>query len=250
MKYDSDLVRFLILAPILPHLAILFVLFRKQLHKEVRWFVLYLATTVAYLPVLFVVYQLRDARSYFYLSWLFNSIGLVLAFMVILDVARNVLSGYAAIQRLALGFVATVGVALLSLATYVGTLGAPDQDPIMAFLLIFERSIRIVQIGLIVSLFAFVALLGLNWKNYVFGIALGYGLYASASLSLIAYVAQVGPKVAYISIIIDQFAYLSMLAIWMTYVLQTEPAKRVLFPASARQDLERWNRALAEVVSR
>jgi hypothetical protein len=250
MDYDSNLIRFFILAPIPPHLILLFALFRKELHQPLRWFSLYLIVPVITAPILFVIYQAQYKWTYYYVSWLLNGISLMLAFMVILEIFHNVLSDYKAIQRLAVGFVAAVGLGLLVVAVFVGKSGAPGSDPLVASLLVIERSIRIVQVGLIVSLFAFVSMMGLNWKNYLFGIALGYGLYAAASLSITAYVAQVGAKVAYKSLIIDEFAYLCMLAVWMTYVLQTEPAKRVLFPASARQDLERWNRALAEVVSR
>src|SRR4051812_11097117 len=149
MYHNNNLIRFIILAPILPDLVILFLLFRRKLAKDVFWFVTYLSFCVVFLPVLFVIFELGDMWRYFDASWLYNAVALVLAFMVILEVYRNVLSGYAAIQRLAIFFIAAVGLTLLSVAVFVGTLGAPNADPAAALLLVIDRSVRIIRIGLI-----------------------------------------------------------------------------------------------------
>lgn len=250
MFYNNNLIRFIILAPILPDLIILVFLFRKKLAGRLVWFVSYLSFCVVFLPVLFALYQVGTKQDYFFYSWVYNEVTLALAFMVILEVYRNVLTGYAAVQRLSIGFVIAVSAALLAISTYVGSLGAPELDSVTRFLLVFERSIRIVQVGLIASLFAFVRLLGLNWKSYIFGIALGYGLYAAVALALTTYITLVGLEPSYMTTILEQAAYLCMLAIWMVYVLQPEPAKRIIFPPSARQDLERWNNALSDVLTR
>lgn len=250
MDYDSNLVRFFILAPIFPDLVILYALFRKNLQRELFWFLAYLCSFVMLEPVLFTIYQLHKPYLYFYASWLFEGIALVLAFMVILEVFRNVLVGYRALRRLAVTFLAVTGFSIIALAIYVGGFGAPGSHPQVAFMLVMERSVRIIQVGLIVALFGFVSFVGLNWKNHVFGIALGYGLYAACSLAISAYAAEVGAAVGYKVFLLDQCAYLCMIAIWMTYILQPEPAKRVLFPASARQDLQKWNEALAGYVGK
>lgn len=250
MKYDSNLIRFLILAPILPCSAILFALFQRKLHTRLWWFICYLSITLVTIPMGFIIYQSGDRIAYFFSAWFTNVVLITLAFMVILEVFRNVLWDFHAIRRVAVGFIAIVGLLLVCLAVYTGKFGATGSDPMVASLLVMERSIRIVQLGLVIAIFGFVSFFGLNWKNYVFGIALGYGLYAAVSLSIDVYVGHFGAGVAYAVTLIDQFSYLCMLSIWTIYLFQPEPAKRVLFPASARQDLERWNRALAEVVSR
>lgn len=249
MHYHSNLMRFIILAPILPDLVILFLLFRRKLAKELFWFASYLFFCVLFLPVLFAVYETGDPDRYFYASWLYNGLTLILAFMVILEVYRNVLLGYPAIQRLTVVFVVTIGLLLVGVGIYVGKLGSPNSIATVEIMLVIERSVRIIQIGLIVSLFAFVSLMGLNWKNYIFGIALGCGLYAAANMAVTAVAVEV-LRTAYVMVVVDQFAYLGMLAIWVIYVRQPEPARQILFPPSARQDLERWNNALTDVLAR
>jgi hypothetical protein len=245
MSWNSDLIRFLILAPILPVSVILFLLFRKRLHVHLWWFLSYLLVTIVTIPVGFVIYQSGDKVAYFLESWFGGVILITLAFMVILEVFRNVLADFKALQRLAAGFVILVGLGLFILAVYVGQFGAEGSDPMVASLLVMERSIRIVQLGLVIAIFGFVALFGLNWKNHIFGIALGYGLYAAVSMSLDAYVGHFGATVAYKAMLIEQFAYLSMLFIWVGYIVQPQPAKQTLFPASAHEDLQKWNEALA-----
>jgi hypothetical protein len=245
MDYNSNLVRVLILAPIAPILLILFFLFRNRLQRGLRWFVAYLSCFVIFQISDFVIYEIHKPRIYFYASWAFNGVLLALAFMVIVEILRNVLLGYEALQRIATVFFTIAGVIVIAIAIYVGQFGAPGSHPMVASMLVIERSVRIIQIGLIVAMFAFVAFVGLNWRNHVFGIALGYGLYASAALPLNAYAAYIGSDVGFKIFILEQGIFLCIIAIWMTYILQPQLAKSVLLPPSAHEDLQKWNEELA-----
>ncbi len=58
----------------------------------------------------------------------------------------------------------------------------PDRAAIMTL----QRSVRVVQCGLMLFLLVFSRYLGTNWRQKSFGIALGFGAFASVELSLVA----------------------------------------------------------------
>jgi hypothetical protein len=249
MDYDSDLVRFFILAPILPAAATLYVLFRKNLQKDSPWFIAYMVVVVLSAPVLFLVYQHGSQWNYFYTSTGYDVISIFIAFMVIFDVFRNAIAEYDAIRRTGTIFIAIVGIALLALALGAGFLPT-NAYPEIKSILTMERSVRIVQVGLILAIFGFSSFLGLSWRHHVFGIALGFGLYAAANLAAVAFVSEKGSTFAYKTYLIDQSAFTCVVLLWTIYAFQAHQRRLANIPDSSRRDLQRWNDALSQLLTR
>jgi hypothetical protein len=67
-----------------------------------------------------------------------------------------------------------------------------DTNRLVAMFFLSERSLRAVQLGLIVFLLALSNAFGMSWRGYAFGIALGYGVYAGVDLLLVAMRTQYG----------------------------------------------------------
>lgn len=249
MDYDSDLVRFFILAPILPGAATLYVLFRKNLQRDTPCFIAYMLVVVFSAPILFAVYQQRNEWRYFYTATGYDILCIFVAFTVIFDVFRNAIIEYEAIRRAGTVFIAIVGVALLALALGVGFLPTHAYPEIRS-ILTMERSVRIVQVGLIVAIFSFSSFLGLSWRHHVFGIALGFGLHAATNLAALAFVSDRGSQVAYKTFLIDQAAFTCVVVIWSIYAFQARQRRMANIPESSRRDLERWNDALSQLLTR
>jgi hypothetical protein len=255
MNYDSNLYRCFLLAPIVPSLWMLLVLLRRKLFSEVPWFCLYLSYLTLGSVLLFLIYQsgghdpsLAQKWTYFYSAWIFEGGIEVISFMAILDCIRSLLKNLSNLRRgavLVLLFV-TIGLALF--CVFCTSLGLEETEPMMRLILSLVRSVRILQVGLIVTLFALSSYFGLSWKNHFFGIALGFGLYASANLACIAYVAEFGAEMAWKTMIIDQVAFFCTLMIWLGYIRSAEPW--VSFSIHENHELERWDAALARVLGR
>ena len=49
--------------------------------------------------------------------------------------------------------------------------------------MLLDRSVAIIQAGLLLFLFLFSRMFGLSWRSYTFGIALGFGIFASTELA-------------------------------------------------------------------
>ena len=61
--------------------------------------------------------------------------------------------------------------------------------------MLYLRSLRVIQVGLLLLLFSLASSLGLTWRSYAFGIAFGYGTYAIVDLVLSAIRVEYGDAV-------------------------------------------------------
>jgi hypothetical protein len=115
--------------------------------------------------------------------------------------------------------------------------------------LVLERSVRIVQCGLVVFLFMFASTLALSWRHYVFGVALGFGFFAAVELILAAVRVQVGPAADQTYIMLKPAAYAFSTIIWMTYVVAPTP-KPFAVKAMFNHQVEEWNETILSLLSR
>src|SRR5437868_13585145 len=93
-----------------------------------------------------------------------------------------------------------------------------SQPGMIAGVFALERSIRIVQCGLMAFLFIFASTLSLSWKHHSFGIALGFGIFASVDVIIVAIRAQLGPVANHAFMLLKPGAYLLATSIWTGYL--------------------------------
>ena len=241
---------FFLLEPI-PCLLTLLLIFRKKLYREIPWFTILMFETIASAAIMFAVWQFGTWDQYFVASWIERAIGIVLDFMVILDIIRSLFSGYPSIRRLLVSVLVLVGIAVVAIA--VGTAPASIQQftairALAPFILTIDRGLCMVQTGLIVALFAVSWFFGLSWRNYLFGIPFGYGLYATSRLYLVA-LFMTGNHIFARVMIATSIAPMVMQLVWLVYFLVPEPSPAAKFKPAAVADLDRWNAALSEYLA-
>jgi hypothetical protein len=78
------------------------------------------------------------------------------------------------------------GVVMLLVAVVVAFSNSFDQSPLVHAVTTLQRSVRVVQVGLIFFLLLFSRFLGVSRKQISFGISLGFGLFAGVELMLYA----------------------------------------------------------------
>ena len=122
----------------------------------------------------------RESWQYYYQYWAAQTIFIALRFGVIYEIFSHVLQPYEGLWHLALVLFRWAGVVLVLAAAVTGAVG-PSHEPDWAIngAVIVERSIDVVQCGLLTFLFVFSSYFGLTWRHHVFGIALGLGVVAS-----------------------------------------------------------------------
>jgi len=93
----------------------------------------------------------------------------------------------------------------------------------------FDRSVRLMQCGLFLLLMLLARFLRNYWRQPVFGIALGFGVFASVELILISIVMWFGKGQAATISLIKSAAYNTVTLVWIGYLAQqTQPATGVV----------------------
>jgi hypothetical protein len=126
---------------------------------------------------------------------------------------------------------------------------APDAQGWMKTLLIVEEATRIVEVGLIMFLFLSSGAFGLHWRQNIFGIALGLGIFTSVELVMLAVRLHLGPSVMGAFSLARLLAFELSLMAWIGYLLAPERATSSA-DVPKRAQLEQWNQAVMELISK
>jgi hypothetical protein len=187
-------------------LILVIVLVAKQ---TLRKFPIFFAYTVFCFLAAALEYAVHSSRVlYFYTYWTCEGIGLLLGFGVVYEIFKTLLVPYPALRRVAT-VIFQASVLLLVILGIVVVLARPSavQNGLMAFVLVAEESTRVVELGLLMFLFLFSSAFGLHWRQSVFGITLGLGLFAAVELIGVALRIHLGMATA-----VAQFAMVRPLA--------------------------------------
>jgi hypothetical protein len=113
---------------------------------------------------------------------------------------------------------------------------------------VLERTASILQCGLLVLIFALASFLNLSFRSYVFGIALGLGIFSSVELAASAIRAEIGS--AYNGLL-DYFimaTYHCCVLIWAFYLWVPERSSQYALKVLPQSDLDNWNKELQRLL--
>jgi len=135
---------------------------------------------------------------------------------------------------------------LVGIFFMVATPSGTENTVIVHNILILERGIRIMQCGMLLLLYLFSHHVGITWRNQLFGIVLGFGLFASVNLLMFSLRSRFGEDWNASASVMNSLSYLLTAAIWGGYML-APAAERTLVRRDAPLILERWNTELAAI---
>jgi len=252
MEYNSNLVRALYLLTLLAQVAVAWGVFHRELQRQVRWFTAFLVFSILESLCAYPLYEIASANGihakalYTDVTWLLESFGQILVLLFIFEIIRKELVAFPGARRV-ITRILTVAVVLFLVIAFGIMPFAHAGHPVTRLVNVSIRSVRLFQVGLIVSFFLLVRGLSLHLRNYQFGILLGFGLYAASALAESALVSEYGGDVAYKAMLIDAFSAIGMYLIWLYYILKRDPVAPAEPPAMGREDLERWKKSLDHV---
>jgi hypothetical protein len=195
------------------------------------------------------IFAFRQHKAiYFYSYWLMEAVGIILGFAVVYEIFQSLFAAHRGLRKLAkltfrfaLLLVLSIGVIVLIKHSAVGF------GSIMSAVVVVEESARIIEVGALVSLFLLSTAFGLHWRQQVFGIALGLGIYVAVELITVTIWGQTG-KAAHDALnVIRVLGFNTSLLIWIGYFLAPERVpSEVELPQ--RSQLEQWNQAVMELI--
>jgi hypothetical protein len=223
---------------------------RHKLRTEFPFFFTYTAFQVLSVGVLFAVFHLNPNR-YFYAYWTSAALGIMLGFAVIHEVFSYTIRPYVGLRDLGnILFRWTAFLLVLVGALMAISASGMSSKQLISAIVDVERAVRLMQVGLLLFVFVCSSYLGLTWKNFASGIALGFGIFAATDLVMFSLRSQLGQSWNASVNWITPLAYNLSVLTWFVYALMPERARqRVHNEVVYRPVFDRWNQAAMILVN-
>jgi len=219
----------------------------RRLYRELPIFFAYTVFLLARSLVLHFILR-PHPWGYFYGYWGTEILAWALGLAVIQEVLQHLLKPYHAVQHLVLVLFrwgAAVLIVMALLMAYAGP--GLEVDRLLTNILMLERGVRVVQVGLLSLLFVLARALRLRWPHYVFGIALGFAIFLSVDLALVTVrTHDIWMHAAFM--VMKPLAFVVAQGVWL-YCLAV-PERSLVYWLDPAPQMEGWNGALAELLRR
>jgi hypothetical protein len=228
-------------------MPLLWVLVRRGVYKQFRWFFAYAVFAVTSDVVRLVVGDY--AQVYRATYWITDAGRCVLGILVMHEVFRALLGRLIKVWWARLIFplvlAASIGLSIARTQTTAAQLGGR----LMLYIVVGEIAVRFVQVLIFVGLVAMVPLLGLRWRQYAFGIATGFGLYSTVALLATTKFSDFGTQFKFLWFVISVASYSIAVLIWLWFFSVAEKSE-VIKPKEfvpSPDELEQYRQALRRI---
>lgn len=253
LQAHSFLWNYLWVAPNLYLLALGVVMWRRGLSRQVPCLIVLVLVmpTMDLARFFFDIAPWVSAETYWISSWVAIIIESLLKFLVIGEAFSRVLQLYPSLARLGRLLISGVGAILVMLAALAAAFSQdPSQIRLVAGSHVLAQAEYIIQFGLTVFVFLFVAHFRLTWDRLSFGILQGLGLASCVYLGAWAVSANTNLSNHGRTLLdfLDSAVFHFYVLLWYYYVLvpgKERPRVEVPLPA---HNLELWNRELERLL--
>jgi hypothetical protein len=227
--------------------AVVYFMVRRKLYRTFPYFFAYLLAEMSCFAVVFPIYLNLSYFAYFYAYWASAAVGVVLGFKVIHEIFVDIFRPYHTLKDLGSVLFKWSGLVMVLVAGVVSaSTPVTPQGPVVQGIMTLQRSVRVVQCGLVLFLLVFSSYLGIYWRQRSFGIALGFGLFASVELGLGALNMSGLTRFHAVTVgLLNMVAYNSAIVVWLVYSVfkcseRDAAAANLLRP-------QRWERSLTDL---
>jgi hypothetical protein len=218
-------------------ITLLTVMVRRNVHTVFPRFFSYIVFQALKSACLFVVYRYYP-DNYFDAYWIGNAISVIFAVVVMDEILRHLFKEYGGVQLLGTT-VFRWSCGLLILLAIIGAFSTAETgaDRLVAAVFSFDRSLRLMQVGLFLLLMLLCRIYRNWWRQQVFGIALGFGAFASVELILVSFVLWNGGGHAAMISLLKSTAYNIVTLLWIGYLSQHPRHVPAVEPSMRRNPL-------------
>jgi hypothetical protein len=228
------------LASPLFQVGVLTALFRRGLYKDYPYFLNY--TILQVLSIAFLLSVQHSVYLYYYGYWISAAISLVISFAVLQEIFKEAFRPYEALRDLSVILFrwSLLVLVLVGGMWAISTMHSQGRGSITDIVLLADRSVRLMQCGLVFFLLLFSEYLGISRRHVLFGIALGFGLFASVNMLVATGMAHPGHGALLRRL--NMAAYDIAALIWLCYTALAPSRSKV----SAAIRTAEWNSALED----
>jgi hypothetical protein len=228
--------------------GVLVAMFRRGLHREYPFFFNYTLLQVISVPVLAGLFY-RSYAVYYYAYWVNTGLSVLISFAVLQEIFKDAFKPYENLRDLSLILFRWCALVVLLVgvmwAINAGR-GADINGTVTDMMMLADRSLRLMQCGLVFFLILFSSYLGLPHRSLLFGISLGFGFFAAVNMLVATAVTRHGMLSGSALSRINSVAYLVSVCIWLGYTMATAPVTSQATADSFVRTKD-WNVALDEV---
>lgn len=227
--------------------AVIFVVVTKRkLRPDFPIFLGYLALLSTSNLFLVGVLLRSGSRSdlYFYSYWVLNIVVMLLEFGVMSELVTNALKPYSGLIDLGKMLFRWAALFLLLVAsiTAFATAGSTAVKCAAAARIV-ERSLCLMQCGLLLLFFLFERRLALSWRSSSVSVAIGLGTTAAINISQ-SFVNAHLPAWLSVWDFVNNASSLGIAVFWLMCFARPEPARKNVMDSPSKVIFQRWNEAL------
>jgi hypothetical protein len=205
--------------------AILYMMVKRGLRKEFPLFFSY-ALFQGVQSVVLLVLKPLNYGAYFYAYWTTAILAVFVEFVVIHEIFTHVFRPYEALRRIAMVLFRWSALVLVMVAVVTASgNGLSSWSRMMGTILALERSIRVMQVGLVLFLFLFSQQVGLTQRHRIFGISLGFGITAAVELTVATMASNMGGGAHMGLALLSSGTFVTAACVWAYYMRIEEPER-------------------------
>ena len=226
--------------------GVLVTMLRRGLHKNYPYFLNYTILAIISEPILLVL-NLRSYSAYYYGYYVNFALSVAISFAVFQEIFKEAFRPYEALRDLGVILFrwSALVVLLVGVMWAINTGHGSDDGPITGVIMLADRSVRIMQCGLVFFLLLFSEYLGISRRSFLFGVSLGFGLFAAINMLVFTGLAHRGILHQATLSKINSAAYLLAVSIWFGYTLAAAPSESKVAQESLLRSKD-WNSALED----
>jgi hypothetical protein len=215
----------------------------RKLHRKFPVFFSYIIFQVASFAALYPIQQSGNYDLYFYTFWIGAIISLAIGFKVIHEIFLDVFHPYHTLRDLGTVLFKWATLVMFFVALVVAAASPAGQSPIVEAVVTVQRCVRVIQCGLILFLLVFSKYLGVSWRQQSFGIALGFGGFASIELA--ANALNSGGQINNLTVgFLDTATYTCAILVWLGYAVLKASSREA--PTNLLMS-QRWEQSLGDL---
>lgn len=226
-------------------LAMVFFISKKQPSGQFSyfntWSIFGALAVLLSIPAIFWV----SCQQYFYVYWVLGFLYLGLEFFVIYELVVGALKPYSALIDLGkmLFTWALVFLTVVATITALTTVGG-HQTKLDAAAAVIERSLRLIECGILMLFFFFEKRLRLPWRNWNVSLAIGLGLTSAVDL-VSSYLRSRLPYQVNVIDCVYSLVFIGVMLFWTSTLAHKTQPKIAIMESPSRLIFQRWNESLS-----
>jgi len=191
-------------------------------------------------------------RTYFYVYWGAEIVDMVLILLVIQELFSHVFAMCGAIRSLGQILFRSAALMMIVFSVLLARTGhsSASTTPLVDRLISLERSVNVLEIGVLFVLFLACRILGIVWQRFAFGIAVGMGLTLSGEAIAAALRTFLGTAANQLYVWLEPMPCVLATGVWAYYAVSVDRKAEFSSSSPSPTQLAEWDRALEHFVWR